>query len=225
MTSPKIQLMLRSLMGVFLLSVLIPLIVIPLFLAGAHIEPSNLTFAQEDVQNTRLLDEQVQACKDAGGLPQADLSTMYCNVSFDQPATSWYVTPIANPVYVAWQTLQIQLFLGWFFGCVVLLCIWGIASYLQHKRLVLKLAQRDVDRLVIRKQREREDNLQRWQDNLGGFFIDIQTLAHAILNRETESMQAILSIETGLIEAIDEHVKATSVTAQPCDLEVEALRA
>lgn len=72
---------------------------------------TNLTAAQADAQEERLLNQQVQACERAGGSPQADFSTMYCNVSFVQPNDSWYVEPQPNPLFAWWQMGQILLIL------------------------------------------------------------------------------------------------------------------
>ncbi|HEU5380007.1 MAG TPA: hypothetical protein VFV38_31680 [Ktedonobacteraceae bacterium] len=65
-----------------------------------------MSVAQEDAQEERWFSAQVAACQQAGGYWQSDFSTSYCNVAFQPPDTSWYVTPIDNPNYEVWQTIQ-----------------------------------------------------------------------------------------------------------------------
>jgi hypothetical protein len=67
---------------------------------------TNMSTAQADAQEERWLDAQVVACQRAGGDWQAGFSSVYCNVSFSSPDTSWYVTPISNPTYETWQIVQ-----------------------------------------------------------------------------------------------------------------------
>jgi hypothetical protein len=79
--------------------------ILPLFLV--HVEKySNMSASQADAQEERYLSAQIAACQHAGGDPQADGTTMYCNVAFQPPDTSWYVTPISNPNYEVWGILQ-----------------------------------------------------------------------------------------------------------------------
>lgn len=73
---------------------------------------TNLTTAQADAQEERLLNQQIQACEQAGGSPQADFSTMYCNVPFVQPNNTWYIEPQPNPLFAWWQMGQILLILS-----------------------------------------------------------------------------------------------------------------
>ncbi len=86
------------------------LVLITLVLLLVHVDPyTNMTYAQVDAQSTRVLGVEVQACQQAGGFPQADGTTMYCNVGFQEPDISWYVTPVVNPIYAFWQAGQMLL--------------------------------------------------------------------------------------------------------------------
>jgi hypothetical protein len=92
-------------LALFISLITLVLCVLTLFLF--QVDPyTNMSAAQADAQDERWVSAQVAACQQAGGYPQADGTAMYCSVSFQQPDTSWYVAPISNPNYEAWEILQ-----------------------------------------------------------------------------------------------------------------------
>lgn len=89
-------------LALFVALVALVVVILALFLVHAD-RYTNMSAAQADAQDERWVSEQVAACHQAGGDWQASLSSAYCNVSFQPPDTSWYVTPVANPNYELWQ--------------------------------------------------------------------------------------------------------------------------
>lgn len=105
--------------GMALFVSLVALVVAILAFFLAHVDQyTNMAAAQADAQDEHWLSEQVAACHQAGGDWQASFGSAYCNVPFQPPDTSWYVTPIPNPNYELWQMIQPLL--------VVLACAFAI---------------------------------------------------------------------------------------------------
>lgn len=82
---------------------------------------ANMPAAQVDAQDERQITELVAACRQAGGDWSTTMTAGGCNVSFQQPDESWYITPILNPFYEWWTSVIQPLLVVLALACVIVM--------------------------------------------------------------------------------------------------------